>query len=126
MPQPKNARHFQMERLVLKASRIIGWLLASVIVVLSFVPPEMRPETHAPHNLEHFAIFFATGITFGFGYGRTPIITASILVTFSAMLELAQKLVPGRHARLSDFIVDAAALCAGVAIAAVINSRISV
>jgi len=34
-------------------------------------------------------------------------------------LELLQLLMPGRHARLEDFIVDAIAACAGIAVAAV-------
>jgi VanZ family protein len=34
-------------------------------------------------------------------------------------LELLQLLVPGRHARLEDFIVDAIAACAGIVVVAV-------
>ena len=34
------------------------------------------------------------------------------------LLEVLQLLVPGRHARLSDFVVDALAACAGLAFAA--------
>jgi VanZ family protein len=35
-------------------------------------------------------------------------------VLFCAGIELAQLIVPGRHARLSDFFVDAIAICVGI------------
>jgi VanZ family protein len=100
----------------LVAARIAAWLLASVITVLSLVPPDYRPETAVPHNLEHFAIFVTTGLCFGIGYSRSLISVAIGLIIFSGAIELAQRLVHGRHARLSDFIVDAFAMCVGVVV----------
>jgi VanZ family protein len=38
-------------------------------------------------------------------------------IVFCAALELLQLGVPGRHARLSDFLIDAGAVCFGIAIA---------
>jgi VanZ family protein len=99
---------------VSRICRIIGWILASAIVVLSIVPSIWRPVTAAPHHVEHFIIFFATGLAFGFGYVRNHFLVAILLVTFSGLVELAQLLVPGRHARLSDFVVDASAACIGL------------
>jgi len=46
-----------------------------------------------------------------------------MLVIFAGAVELAQTGVPGRHARLSDFIVDALAACVGVAIASILAAR---
>ena len=94
-------------------ARGAGWFLAFVITALSLVSPDLRPETGVPHHLEHFAIFFAAGLAFGVGYNRRPAVTALALVIFAATLELAQMYVPGRHARLSDFVVDALALLIG-------------
>jgi VanZ family protein len=37
-----------------------------------------------------------------------------MLVIFAGTVEIAQLFVPGRHARLSDFIVDALAISAGL------------
>src|SRR5262249_56657749 len=59
--------------------------------------------------------FLATGMAFGFGYPdrfRLPTIMAQ--PTFAAAIEVAQIWAPGRHARMSDFLVDAAASCLGV------------
>ena len=83
--------------------------------MLSLVPPWLRPETDVPHDLEHFSIFFVTGAAFGVGYSRRPKLVAAVLVIFAAAVELAQIVDPGRHARVSDFIVDALAACVGSA-----------
>jgi VanZ family protein len=39
-------------------------------------------------------------------------------VVLIGLLELLQLWMPGRHARLEDFVVDALAACAGMALAA--------
>jgi VanZ family protein len=71
------------------------------------------------HAIEHFAIFAITGFAFGLAYDRKPIGIMLVLVIFAGVIELAQLFVPGRHARLSDFIVDALAACVGAALASV-------
>ena len=76
-----------------------------------------------PHSLEHFAIFLATGIAFTCGYSWRALEVAVALVVFAGLIEIVQIYVPGRHARLSDFIVDAAALCVGIAVALVAGAR---
>jgi VanZ family protein len=93
--------------------RIVAWGLAATIVVLSLVPPDLRPETGVPHKLEHFLIFAATGAAFGLGYEARRGRLAIQLVIFAGVVEIAQLFAPGRHARLSDFLVDAVAICAG-------------
>jgi hypothetical protein len=109
MPAFENAN-----RSFLLFARITGWSLAAAIVVLSVVPPTLRPETALPHNVEHFGIFCATGIAFGLGYYRKYLVLLPLLMTFAAGVELLQLTVPGRHARLIDFTVDALAVCVGV------------
>ena len=93
--------------------RIVAWILAVTIVVLSLVPSELRPETAVPHILEHFLIFAATGAAFGLGYEARPGPLAIQLLIFAGAVEIAQLLAPHRHARLSDFLVDAVAISAG-------------
>ena len=95
-------------------NRVVAWLLLLAIVVLSVVPPSLRPTTSAPHQIEHAAIFLATGISFGMAYlGRERLLSIGAII-FCAAIELAQLYVPGRHGRLSDFIVDATAAVLGV------------
>jgi VanZ family protein len=94
-------------------ARLGGWSLAAAIVVLSLVPATLRPETGLPHGFEHFAIYWATGFVFALGYSLTPLL-ATFLVIFSGAVEILQLFIPGRHARLSDFIVDALASVIGL------------
>jgi len=98
---------------MVKAVRVASWLLLAAIVILSLVPPELRPRVSGLHALEHFVIFSATGLAFGLGY-RPRYSTAIALVLFAGAIELAQLFVPGRDARLSDFVVDALAACVGL------------
>jgi len=86
-----------------------AWLLAGTFVVLSLDPPSVRPVTGAAHDLEHLLIFLATGMAFGLGYPRRVWLLTFALPTFAAAIEVAQNWVPGRHARMSDFLIDAAA-----------------
>jgi VanZ family protein len=102
-----------MTRLGILLARIVSLGLAAAIVVLSVVPPTLRPETGLPHGLEHFAMYWATGLAFALGYELRPGLLATLLVSFSGAVEIAQLFVPGRHARLSDFIVDALAIAIG-------------
>jgi VanZ family protein len=106
-----------MNSYFLPAIRFIAWTLAVVIIILSIVPPDLRPETNVPHDLEHAGIFFLTGLAFGLAYDHSKGWLASYAVIFAAAVELSQLFVPGRHARVSDFIVDAAAMCFGLIVA---------
>ena len=89
-----------------KTARIAAWALAAAIVILSPVPT-LRPETGAPHSLEHFTIFAATGFAFGLGYKRRHHLLAILLVVFSSAIEIAQLFVPGRASLLSSAPVRA-------------------
>jgi len=106
-----------MRNYVQNVWRVAACLLAIAIVVLSLAPPSHRPITDASHNVEHFAIFWATGLAFGFGYPGRPFVLAIALTISCGVIEVAQRWIPGRHARVSDFIVDAAAGLIGLGMA---------
>jgi VanZ family protein len=102
---------------MLVAIRFVAWTLAILIVILSIVPPGLRPETMVPHDLEHAGIFLITGLAFGLAYDHPKGWLPIYMVAFSAAVELVQLFVPGRHARVSDFVIDAAAICFGLIMA---------
>jgi VanZ family protein len=102
--------------------RIVGWSLLTVIIVLTFVPPFLRPVTGTPHNFEHLIIFVFAGAAFSIGYPRRERILCIAAVFFSAALEISQLMIPGRHARLSDFLVDAFGACVGIVAASLLRS----
>jgi len=89
-----------------KIARIAVWSLATAIVVLSIVPPSVRLETDLPHDR-------AMGLALAVGYTLRPLL-AAVLVIFSGAVEMIQLLVPGRHARVGDFMVDALASIVGL------------
>jgi VanZ family protein len=93
-----------------------------MIVVLSVVPAEDRPVTPLPHDLEHLGIFVLAGAAFGVGYAEFVVLSFA-LIGFSAAVELLQTFIPTRHARLSDFIVDACSIWFGLVLGALLSRR---
>jgi VanZ family protein len=59
------------------------------------------------------------GVALELGYPGRIARRMVTVIAFAGAVEIAQLFAPGRHARLIDFVVDAAAACAGVALAAV-------
>jgi VanZ family protein len=103
-----------------RLSRVAVWFLIAIITVLSFIPPGYRPVTPVPHNVEHLSIFLPTGLALGVGYRRRHLFQSLALVLYSAAVELIQLEIPGRHGRLSDFLVNAVSACFGVGLAVLI------
>src|SRR5437899_1008704 len=97
--------------------QIVAWTLIISIVVMTVVPPALRVVTSAPHVVEHAVIFLITGVAFGMGYKLRIGVVCVAAVVFCAVLEVVQLGVPGRPARVSDFLIDAVAACMGIAIA---------
>ena len=99
---------------------MLAWLILSAILILTMIPPGLRPTTFVPQKIEHAGIFLLAGISFGIAYfGRESLLSIGAFV-FCAAIELAQLYVPGRHARLTDFIVDAIASVMGVFVAPIL------
>ena len=121
-PPSRMSQHdHQSTQKVTTVIRIAAWSLAAAIVILSVVPPGLRPETGTPHHLEHFIVYWTTGLAFGLGYDRKHNLLALLLVVFSGSVEIMQLFVPGRHARLSDFAIDGAAACVGLFTVSLVN-----
>ena len=105
--------------------QISGWLLLLAIAVLSLVPPAYRPETDLSHTFEHLATFLITGVAFGLADANRYVSRIVLLIAFVGFIEVAQLLVPGRHARLSDFLLDALGVSIGVGLGHLAARRIS-
>ena len=106
-------------------SRASAWILLMTIAVLSLVPAQDRPGTSLPHLVEHLSIFLVTGMAFGVGYPQRRLFQFVTLVAFAAAIELAQLLVPGRHARLSDFLIDALGMSLGLSIGFIASPKLA-
>src|SRR3954453_11595227 len=97
--------------------RSSAWLLAAAVSFATLGPPGLRPHSVLGQDGEHALAFVLVGLAFGLAYPKRRGLTAGIAVILIGVLELLQLWMPGRHARLEDFIVDALAACAGIAVA---------
>ena len=98
--------------------KVFAWLLAAAVAFATLGPPELRPHFDLGQEGEHALAFVLIGLAFGLAYPQRRLLTAMIAVALIGLIEILQFWAPGRHARLSDFIVDALAACAGLAFAA--------
>jgi VanZ family protein len=98
--------------------RIFAWLLAAAVTFATLGPPGLRPHSDLGQDGEHALAFILIGLAFGLAYTRHRMLTSAIAVAGIGGLEILQLWAPGRHARWEDFVVDALAACAGLAIAA--------
>jgi VanZ family protein len=101
--------------------RIIAWLLTAAVVFATLGPARLRPHSELGQDGEHALAFVLVGLAFGLAYPRRRLLTAGTAVILIGVLELLQLWMPGRHARLEDFVVDALAACMGIAVAAVLD-----
>jgi VanZ family protein len=101
--------------------RLFAWLLAAAVTFATLGPPQFRPHSNFGQDGEHTLAFILVGLAFGLAYPRQRVLTTVIAVVMIGLLEILQLWAPGRHARLEDFVVDALAACAGIAMAAVLG-----
>jgi VanZ family protein len=101
--------------------RLFAWSLAAAVAFATLGPPGLRPHSNLGQDGEHALAFVLLGAAFGLAYTRNRWLTAIFAVGLTGVLELLQLWMPGRHARLEDFVVDALAACAGLALAAVFD-----
>ena len=99
-------------------SRALLLALTVTIVVLSVAPPAWRPVTGVPHAMEHAAIFCLAGASLALSFSHSWPVLAIVATMFTALVEIAQLWIPGRHARLSDFVVDTAGAWLGLGLCA--------
>ena len=101
--------------------RLIAWGLAAAVTFATLGPPRYRPHADLGQNGEHALAFVLVGLA----YRKNRLVTAVVAVALTGTMEILQFWVPGRHARISDFVVDAAAACAGLVLAATLDWIVS-
>lgn len=97
----------------------IGFALT--LVILTIVPAAERPETGLQHDVEHFGAFSLLGLLIGFGFRVEAWSMLIGSIAFAAFIEITQIPLQTRHARLVDFLVDAAGLYLGILIARLVS-----
>ncbi len=105
--------------------RLVAWALAAAVTFATLGPPRFRPHADLGQSGEHALAFVLVGLAFGLAYRQNRLFTAIVAIAMTGAIEIMQFWAPGRHARLSDFIVDALAACAGLAAAATLDWVVS-
>lgn len=101
--------------------RLIAWGLAAAIAFATLGPAGQRPHLSLGQNGEHALAFVLLGLAFGLAHTRNRLHTAAFVIAFTGVIEILQFWAPGRHARLTDFVVDALAASLGLAAAAALD-----
>ena len=101
--------------------KILAWLVAAAVTLATLSPPGLRPHLPIGQAGEHALAFVLVGLSFGIAYPKHRWPIAAVSVVLIAILELLQLLVPGRHARVSDFVIDALTAVIGFALAAMLE-----
>jgi hypothetical protein len=96
--------------------RCAAWLVLIAILIVTVGPIKIRPVTGEPVDIERFLAFFIVGTLFALAYPRHWISVLTLVVGSAALFELLQRIAPGRHGEIIDFMVKAAGGFAGVAI----------
>ncbi len=78
----------------------------AAVAFVTLCPIGLRPHV-ASANLERFWTYAVLGLLVSRAAGRRWMVALAALVLTAVTLEAAQRLVPGRHARLSDASIKA-------------------
>jgi VanZ family protein len=118
---------FDFEARFAQTSRAVGFACIVVLIVLSLLPGNERPHTGSPGQLEHAVAYFGTALflTLGFRTTRDRVATISLLVALAALMELIQRMIPGRHSQFIDWFASSIGAGSGV-LAIVLIERVLV
>ncbi|MBR0784923.1 VanZ family protein [Bradyrhizobium iriomotense] len=98
--------------------RLVAWLLAVAVTVVTLGPQGVRPAPVLGQQGDHTLAFLLVGFLFARAYPQRSWTSLSVAVVLIGLLEIMQLWVPGRHARFEDFVVDALSALVGFALSA--------
>ncbi|PLP59851.1 hypothetical protein CYK37_06585 [Mesorhizobium loti] len=96
-------------------SRLVSIFLLALIVFATLSPIGLRPHL-GDANLERALAYLLLGVALALSFPRHTVRTAFLVVGIAAVLEMLQLIDPGRHGRVEDMIIKAAAGLVGVAV----------
>lgn len=91
------------------------------VICLTVMPATGRPVTGLDRNIEHFLCFALLGSTAALSFPAVKRSLGPLAILFALGIELVQIPLPTRHARISDFLIDALAGCIGLGIGKLVN-----
>jgi VanZ family protein len=75
--------------------------------------------------MEHLLIFGIAGLALSLAYRASPLYQIIGMIVFAGALEVAQYWIPGRHARMSDFVINAIGAIIGVIVGRLVHDAIA-
>ncbi|MDX8466120.1 VanZ family protein [Mesorhizobium sp. VK23B] len=100
-------------------SRFAAFVLFAAITFATLSPIQLRPHL-GDANTERALAYALFGLALAFGF-RARLVQAMLFVcAVAGVLELLQAFDPGRHARLQDALLKAAAGLIGIALARIV------
>ena len=104
-PNNRHRDHIAMSRGLAKIGFFVGLV---VVIALSLLPQETRPETGLWDKWEHFLAYGVLALVGGIGFiGWRSLLTVGIgLVVLGAGLELAQSVIPDRDGSIYDALAN--------------------
>ncbi|WP_027165750.1 VanZ family protein [Mesorhizobium sp. WSM3224] len=100
-------------------SRIAALILLAAITFATLSPIDMRPHL-GEVNMERALAYILFGLALALGFPSRLTQTMLFVCAAAGVLELLQVIDPGRHARLQDALLKAAAGLIGIAIGRII------
>jgi VanZ family protein len=103
--------------MLMTAIRLAGWFAVLLIIVLSVVPGQLRPDVLGEKHVEHLTAYMGTAMLLASGYpGRSQSITIGILLSLSSgILEIVQLGISGRSSSTTDFVASSLGAWSGAA-----------
>ncbi|MCS0494171.1 VanZ family protein [Ancylobacter sp. MQZ15Z-1] len=97
--------------------------LALGIAAATVVPIWLRPHLSSSADVERALAFALLGVSMGWLFPRRWLLPLAIGLGYAIALELAQELIPTRHAQVHDAAIKAAAFVVGMLISRVAAAR---
>jgi hypothetical protein len=109
-------RYPETEARFVQTCRAMGVACVVILIVLSLIPGSERPHTGMSGQLEHTVAYFGTAVFLALGFRTVPdrVATILLLVGAAAAFEMIQRLIPGRHSQLIDWLASSFGAGAGV------------
>ncbi|NKC02716.1 VanZ family protein [Ochrobactrum haematophilum] len=104
--------------------RIVAWLVLVFILIVTVGPINLRPVSGEPADVERFGAFFLVGTLFALAYPRHWLSVLLLTVGCAGAFELLQRLAPGRHGEIADFLFKAAGAVCGTTAGYLLNRLI--
>jgi len=84
-----------------------------LLAILSLLPADEMVRTNLGGHPEHAMAYAGTAAMMGLGYPARLYRSVPLLVVYAGVLELLQRLSPGRHPALEDWLAGFTAAVAG-------------